>query len=119
MRTLIAPLTTITILWGCCVAQAQSVPKLCDAECKQRLQQSISDLQQRVRVLEQESDNRLTTGNVAAPAATGPDISTFTFIPDPATLTPYIWALSCQHHEQTGTVPSEGGGAQQITVRRC
>ena len=116
MRTLIAPLATITVLLGCCVAQAQSVPKLCDAECIQRLQQSISDLQQRVRVLEQASEDRLTTGGVGLP---GNDVSGFTYIPDPPTLTPYVWALSCQHHEQTGTVPSEGGGAQQITVRRC
>ena len=116
MRTLITPLTTIAILLGCCVAQAQNVPKACDAECVQRLQQSISDLQQRVRALEQASEDRLTTGSVVLP---GPDVSAFTYVPDPPTLTPYVWALSCQHHEQTGTVPSEGGGAQQITVRRC
>ena len=117
MRTLIVvSLTTIPILIGCGVAQAQNIPKVCDAECVLRLQQSVSDLQQRVRALEQASEDQLTTESVGRP---GPDVSAFTYVPDPPTLTPYVWALSCQHHEQTGTVPSEGGGAQQITVRRC
>ena len=42
-----------------------------------------------------------------------------TFIPNPPTLTPYVSALACQHYEQTVTVPTEGGGTQQIVVRRC
>ena len=119
MRTLIVvSLTTIPILIGCGVAQAQNIPKVCDAECVLRLQQSVSDLQQRVRALEQASEDQLTTESVGRP---GPDVSafTYTYTPDPSTLTPYVWALSCQHREQTGTVPSERGGTQEITVRRC
>jgi hypothetical protein len=116
MRTLIALLTTIPVLIGYGVAQAQNIAKVCDAECALRLQQSISDLQQRVRALEQASEDWLTTRSVGLP---GPDVSAFTYIPDPSTLTPYVWVLSCQHHEQTGMVPSEGGGTRQITVRRC
>jgi hypothetical protein len=125
MRNLIAPVTTIVILIGCCAAQAQNAPRTCDAECMQLLQQSISDLQQRVGALEQAGKDRLATGSVdlavvpVAPVATGSDFFAYTYIPDPPSLTPYVWALSCQHHEQTGIVPSEGGGTQQITVRRC
>lgn len=69
--------------------------------------------------------HRLTTGSVGvpivsvAPAATGPDISWETYIPNPATLTPYISALNCQRTDQTVTVPSEDGGTRQINVRRC
>jgi hypothetical protein len=125
MRTLITPVTMIAIWIGCCAAQAQNAPKACDSECVQRLQQSLSDLQQRVRALERASEDRLTTGSVGlpvvpvAPAATGPDNYWETYIANPATLTPYISALACQRNEQTVTLPSEDGGTRQINVRRC
>lgn len=114
MRIVIAS-ATIVAIWACSAAQAQDGPKSCDIEC----------LKQRVSVLEQARDDRLTTGTVGvpvvsvAPAATGPDISWETYIPNPATLTPYISALNCQRHEQTVTVPSEDGGTRQVNVRRC
>ena len=54
MRGVIAS-AAITVLLFCPVAQAQSAPNACDAECVQRLQQSLSDLRQRVRALEQAS----------------------------------------------------------------
>lgn len=116
MRFIITPVTMIAI-WACSAAQAQNAPKACDAECVQRLQQSISDLQQRVQVLEKEMDDQLRTGS--NPANTGPYISWETDIPNPATLTPYISALNCQRHDQTVIVPSEGGGTSQVNVRRC
>ena len=117
MRRFVRPIILAAILALVAgVAQAQNIPKVCDAECVLRLQQSVSDLQQRVRALEQASEDQLTTESVGRP---GPDVSAFTYTPDPSTLTPYVWALSCQHREQTGTVPSERGGTQEITVRRC
>lgn len=116
MRFVIIPATIIAI-WTCSDAQAQNVPMACDAACVQRLQQSISDLQQRVQVLEKEMDDQLRTGS--NPANTGPYISWETNIPNPGTLTPYISALNCQRHDQTMTVPSEDGGTRQINVRRC
>ena len=60
---------TIIAIWACSAAQAQNAPKSCDAECVQRLQQNISDLQQRVSALEQAME---TTGTVSG--ATRPDI---------------------------------------------
>ena len=105
---------TIIAIWACSAAQAQNAPKSCDAECVQRLQQNISDLQQRVSALEQAME---TTGTVSG--ATRPDISWEAYMPNPATLTPYISALNCQRHDQTVTVPSEDGGTRQINVRRC
>jgi hypothetical protein len=113
MRFFITSATIIAIC-TCSAAYAQNAQKACDAECVQRLQQSISDLQQRVSALEQEGD---TTGTVSG--ATAPDIYWETYVPNPATLTPYISALNCQRHDQTVTVPSEGGGTSQISVRRC
>jgi hypothetical protein len=107
----------IAIWIGCCAAQAQNAPKACDAECVQRLQQNLSDLQQRVRALEQTNEDSLATGSVGLP--TGRDIFTETFVTNPPTLTPYISALACQRHEQTVTVPAEDGGTRQINVRRC
>jgi len=124
MRSVIAS-AAVTVMLLCPVAQAQNAPKGCDAECVQRLQQTILNLQQRVNALEQAKDDRLTTGSVGlpvvpvAPADTGPDLYNETFIRNPASLTPYISAIGCQHREQTGVVPSEGGGIQQITVNRC
>jgi phospholipase/lecithinase/hemolysin len=124
MRFIITPATIIAI-WACSAAQAQNAPKACDAECVQRLQQSLSDLQQRVRALEQASEDRLTTGSVGlpvvpvAPADTGPDNYWQTYVTNPPTLTPYVSALSCQRHEQIVTVPSEDGGTRQVNVRRC
>jgi hypothetical protein len=112
MRFVITP-ATILLIWACSVAQAQNAPKTCDAECVQRLQQSLSDLQQRVSALEQQME---TTGTIGQP---GPDVYTETFIANPATLTPYISELSCRRHEQTVIVPSEDGGIRQINVRRC
>ena len=114
MRIVLAPVAMIAI-WACCAAQAQNVSRSCDLEC----------LNQRVTALERARDDRLTTGSVGlpvvpvAPPATGPNIFSEAFIPNPATLTPYISALDCQHHEQAATVPSEGGGTQQINVKRC
>jgi len=95
MRTLIMPVA-IAIVIGCCAAQAQNAPKACDTGCSAA-----------VPVV------------AVSPANTGTQISTYTYMPDPPTLTPYVSALSCQHHEEVVTVPTENGGTQQVTVRRC
>jgi len=110
---------TIIAMWACSAAQAQNATKACDAECLRRLQQSLSDLQQRVSALEQARDDRLSTGSIVSFPDTGPYISWETDIPDPGTLTPYISALNCRRHDETVTVPSEDGGTRQINVRRC
>ncbi len=114
MRFVVIPVTIIAI-WAGTAAQAQNVPKLCDVAC----------LEQRVSALEQARDDRLTTGAVAiavlpvAPAATETYTYWDTYIPNPATLTPYTSAIICLHSEQSVTVPSEAGGTSQINVRRC
>jgi hypothetical protein len=93
MRTLII---AIVIGIGCCAAQAQNAPKACDTGC------SVA-----VPVV------------AVAPANTGTEISSYYYMSNPPTLTPYVSALSCQHHEEVVTVPSEDGGTRQIFVRRC